>query len=172
MKSWKKSLIIVSGIASFGAYSAWAVTPLLTNSAPTVKESTTMTTKDQINVAPEVSTVDTTVIPAQVSEPAPAVETPPVLSVEEYATKYLNMTDILGRDPWACLNDIVATWPERFTPDVRENNIKALQLWNAGGICSTGMSVSTLRVAVNLPIRSFGANGEYFDSDIAKRYHN
>lgn len=77
---------------------------------------------------------------------------------EEIAAQYPNLTSTDQQK--LCFSKLLAMFPDRFTESVREKNIKALTAF--GSSCSTGVLNQT---AV---INSFGANGAFFDSDMAK----
>lgn len=90
----------------------------------------------------------------------------PVLSTQEYAEKYL---DLSGNNQ-SCLDNIVNEWPERFTEDVRENNIKALTVFYA--VCSTGFVDDRELIHPHYEvINTYGENGAFFDSEFAKTRH-
>lgn len=74
------------------------------------------------------------------SEPiveAPAPVAPvvmPVKTTQEYAEQYLDLAHAPSQD---CLDKIIATFPEKFTPKKREESVKVIATWiNA---CSTGI---------------------------------
>jgi hypothetical protein len=104
--------------------------------------------------------------PVQVAQaPAVAPEQPTVtiLSTQEYANQYLDMTVPRAQQ---CLDAIVATWPARFAEGVREANIKGLRAF--ANICTTGMDEPNKQTAI---IYRYGANGEFFDSQLAISKH-
>ena len=121
-------------------------------------------------VAEETPAETAPVTTAPVAEPVAA---PVVLSTQEYAEKYLNLSI-----PWAqeCLNRIIVEWPHRFTPEVREQNIKALRSW--GSVCSTGVmhpAIEERRRNAGITISGsliyqYGANGEWFETAQAIKY--
>ena len=96
-----------------------------------------------------------------VSESVPIVETettpsqPTVKSVDELAYQYLNMSVPRAKE---CLDKTVSMFPERFTEDVREKNIRAMRVFRH--ICVTGVLYTD-----KTPL---GQQGEFFDSDLAK----
>ena len=117
-------------------------------------------------------------VPAETApvETTPVVEpvaAPVVLSTQEYANQYLDMSS-----PWAqeCLNRIIVEWPHRFTPEVREQNIKALRSW--GSVCSTGVMEPYIEerrrngiiTIAGSYIYRHGANGEWFETARAIDY--
>lgn len=98
---------------------------------------------------------------------------PQVLSTQEYAKMYLDMSDPRSA---VCLSRFAAMFPERFTESVREENVKSLGMYATP--CSTGFGVdyeSAMRfydagimdmVAVKRQIgilKSHGMNAEFFD---------
>ena len=125
-----------------------------------------------VPVAEEVPAETTPVATTPVVEPVAA---PVILSTQEYAEKYLDMAA-----PWAqeCLNRIIVEWPHRFTPEVREQNIKALRSWRS--VCSTGVMdpvVEARRRSAGITISAsliyqYGANGEWFETAQAAKYAN
>jgi len=113
---------------------------------------------------------ETTETPATTVE-TPKAEEPKVLTTQEYGEKYLDLSGVNQE----CFDNIIATFPDRFTPDVRENNVKALRMFAA--VCSTGMFTYKLHpVAPNQQttplLLQWGRNGEFFDSPQAKSYHD
>lgn len=91
---------------------------------------------------------------------APVVTEPVILSAQQYGEQYLE----LSKQPLQeCFNIILSKYPDRFTPEVREANVKALRAWSS--VCSTGV------LTPNPIIDQFGPNGAFFDSDLAKKYH-
>lgn len=105
---------------------------------------------------------------APVEAPAPAPVA--VLSTQEYALKYLDMNQPAAQE---CFDALVNHWPERFTPEVRENNVKALRTF--GNPCGTGSHLwkTNAETGRHLPvaIEHFGVNGEFFDHPGTKAYH-
>ena len=100
-----------------------------------------------------------------------AESTPSVLSTQQYADMYLDLTTNYSRfTPQECLDAIINKWPERFTESVRKNNIKALRLWEHGGICATGILDWPRNPNLTKPILGWGYGGEYFDTAVAKSY--
>jgi hypothetical protein len=90
---------------------------------------------------------------------------PKVLSIQEYANQYL---DVSTEGLQECFDAIVAEWPERFAPEVRERNVKGLRVW--ASVCATGIKSSITRHTKDGPIYLYGENGEFFDSPQAKAY--
>ena len=90
---------------------------------------------------------------------------PKVLSTQEYANQYLNVSTEGLQE---CFDAIVAEWPERFVPEVRERNVKGLQGW--ASLCATGIKSSFTRHTSGGLIYLYGENGEFFDSPQAKAY--
>lgn len=82
-----------------------------------------------------------------------------VLSTQEYGIKYLDLSTPLLQQ---CFDAIIERWPERFTEDVREDNVKALRAW--ASTCTTGI-LAGRQGASN--IERYGINGEFFDSQLA-----
>lgn len=103
-------------------------------------------------------------IQAPIVQSSPVTEKPivQVKSTQEYGNMYLD----LASSPLLqeCFDRIIASWPSRFTEDVREKNIKALSVF--GSTCSTGILESNGGV-----ITSYGRNGEFFDSQLAATKH-
>jgi len=118
-------------------------------------------------VAPVVEPSGTTV---QVVITAPVA--PVVLSTQAYANMYIDLvTNYSGFTPQQCLDAIISRWPERFTEANRENNIKALRVWDTSGVCATGILDWPRNTNLTKPILRWGQNGEFFDSPIAISYH-
>lgn len=122
--------------------------------------------------------------PAQLNEevtnPAPLPASQPValpdqsspkaaLSIQEYANRHLSLGQMMpdmvipvtGQD---CLNALVAAFPERFTEDVRERNIKALSVY--GNPCATGYGSNNPTAKLLWDTKYPG--GSFFDSPIAQ----
>lgn len=116
----------------------------------------------------------------EVTNPAPLPASQPVslpdqasptatLSIQEYASRHLSLGPIMadmvipvtGQD---CLNALVAAFPERFTEDVRERNIKALSVY--GNPCATGYGSNNPTAKLLWDAKY--PNGSFFDSAIAK----
>ena len=130
--------------------------------APTPKdEPTKKVAKEQVKQEPAPAPVATTETQTQ-----PQTEpTPIVLSTQAYAEKYLNLS---GRGQM-CFDAIVDRWPERFTPDVRENNVKALKLYYSP--CSTGIieaQAGDYKGVIFKYGSKGGRDGAFFDSAHAK----
>lgn len=119
--------------------------------------------KDEVKIAPQP-------IPKQQKAEA----APKVLATQEYGEKYL---DLSTSEYQECFDAIVTAWPNRFTPKVREQNVKALSIW--GSICGATNSYPASYFAafpmVNLyraKDGSRGLSGEFFDSEAAKAQHS
>lgn len=91
-------------------------------------------------------------------------ENPIVLSSQEYGQKYLDLSDPLQQK---CFDAIVNDYPERFTEENRENNIKALRAFVSP--CSTG--AYSERGARTTNLLDVNGRGAFFDSDLAKANH-
>lgn len=121
---------------------------------------------------PVVTPVEVPVESAPVVAPAPIAQAPVVLSTQEYANMYLDLvTNYSGFTPQQCLDAIISRWPDRFTEANRENNIKALRVWDTSGVCATGILDWPRNTNLTKPILRWGQNGEFFDSPIAISYH-
>ena len=127
-----------------------------------------------VEVVTPVEPVGTTVqvvITAPVAPVTPV--TPVILSTQAYADKYLDLSVPQNQK---CLDRIIQVWPDRFLPEVRERNIKALRAW--AGVCSTGayspavnQNFTAGRISLHGSlIGAYGINGEFFDTSMAKAY--
>lgn len=166
------SLAIITGLAVTGGFSVWYNTDKVDEESKTVSKSENVTRKsealnvpesvdmasEEVDLAPaaspepvvEVKTAEAT--QASHVEPEPVVE--PVKSLQDVAEMYL---DLSGQHQ-SCFDMIVAKYPERFTPDVMEQNIKALTVF--AGICGTG-------ILPGAP-HDYLRNGAFFDSELAE----
>ena len=118
--------------------------------------------------------------PIEVTNPEPLPASQPVvlpdtasptavLSVQEYANRHLNLGQIMpdmvipvtGQD---CLDALVAAFPERFTEDVRERNIKALSVYE--NPCATGYGSNSPTTKLLWDTKYPG--GSFFDTPIAQ----
>jgi hypothetical protein len=142
-------------------------TPAVTKSVDT----TVVADAPTVTPTPVDTTPTTTVAPVETAPITPVIVPAPILSVNEYAQKYLDMTAPHAQE---CLDSIVTTWPDRFVESVREKDVKALTRWKTD-LCTAGIYTNTysLRHSGNtvLPLTSFGMNGEYFDSHLADQYN-
>lgn len=87
-----------------------------------------------------------------------------VRSVSEIAQDYPTLSGT--PDNLACFNRIVVEYPERFTEDVREYNIKSLTAF--GNACST--NIMRLRTPY-VYLDSNSGRGGFFDGELAKSMH-
>jgi hypothetical protein len=88
-----------------------------------------------------------------------------VRSIEEIAKDYPHMFQT--QYDQECLNAIVAMYPERFTEDVREKNMKALTAF--ASYCSTGVPFESKRFNnTRNYLDAYGGKGSFFDSELAK----
>jgi len=159
--------IIGVGVLTFTRPAATAyVAPKATVVAEVIPETPVQPTPVEV-VAPVVEPSGTTV---QVVITAPVA--PVVLSTQAYANMYIDLvTNYSGFTPQQCLDAIISRWPERFTEANRENNIKALRVWDTSGVCATGILDWPRNTNLTKPILRWGQNGEFFDSPIAISYH-
>ena len=159
--------IIGVGILTFTKPTATAyIAPKATVVAEVIPETPVQPTPVEV-VAPVVEPSGTTV---QVVITAPVA--PVVLSTQAYANMYIDLvTNYSGFTPQQCLDAIISRWPERFTEANRENNIKALRVWDTSGVCATGILDWPRNTNLTKPILRWGQNGEFFDSPIAISYH-
>jgi len=140
-----------------------------TKPAEVVKDTTSTVTAP---VEPPVtSQAQTTAIvepdPEQIAPPAPVI-----LSTQEYGEKYLNLSQTETLNGQACFDKIVAFWPERFSPELREKNVKSLRVW--GHPCSATQVLDIthrddFRYSL---IARYGQAGEFFDSSAAQHSAN
>lgn len=168
MPNVKSKKFIISTVVSVALLTSagFAAATMVPNTTPTVK-----TTQAKVIDAPAKTEIPTKVVESTPEVIAPAPEpapTPPpapvVLSTQQYAEQYLNLADVIpGLSGQMCLDALVATYPERFTEDVRERNVKALSIYASP--CGTGYgSTVTIKKAWDYKY----PNGSFFDSEIAK----
>lgn len=113
-----------------------------------------ITTEDK----PPIETSPASEIPSHATESAIATPEPSPIDVWALASTHLNITEEYNRQAF---QDILTAYPDRFTNNNAERNIKALRAFSAPG--STG---------INTINNLLGANGEYFDSALAEKYAN
>lgn len=90
---------------------------------------------------------------------APVVVAPAnVRSPREIAAQYPSLVN--NEYNSYCFDRIVEKFPERFTEDVREQNVKALTVFASA--CTTGIN------KFKGVLEQYGENGAFFDSDMAK----
>ena len=172
----RKIIITTSSIALLGAGA------LLTLNQPAKVNETTpknieVSVEKKINTEePKIEKVekveeDTLPVPVEVSQPDEPTEKPVekpvevVKSSQYYAEKYLDLSD---RNQM-CFDEILKTFPARFTEDVREQNIKAIRAFTVP--CATGITYnpSTGKTKHVGTIYLYGYNGEFFDTELAKK---
>ena len=158
----RKIITITSAVAVLGAGAFMLVPknePEYTYKAAEEQVAAKQTEPIKITKKParEVASPKTEVVdipPAPTTQPKEAQRK--VLSTQEYGEKYLN----LSLDIWQeCFDKTVAAFPERFTEDVREQNVKALRYWAT--TCSSG---------INNPMSGVIYSFDFFDSDFAKPF--
>lgn len=179
MKVSIKTIVISAASLAIISGGAVATSLYLNNQNHKMAETAAQSVKSADVSAPATNTASTpevsetpTPVTVETQQPVQApVEKPVILSTQEYAQKYLDMS---VPNAQMCLDRIVQVWPSRFTEDVREYNIKALRAW--ANICSTGVlnftvdgyfreGIITLRGSL---IGSYGDNGEWFDTQLAR----
>jgi len=130
------------------------------NVAPEVEK--TETTTSETPVAQETQTAPVENAPAINTQTSPATDTKTILTTQEYGEKYLDLSNTHLQQ---CFNDIIAAFPDRFTPEVREHNVQALRIFSS--VCSVGF---TLAQNPHYPtiLMAYGKNGEFFDSNAAR----
>jgi len=130
------------------------------NVAPKI-EKTEPTTSDT-PVAQETQTATIEDAPPTDTQTSSATDAKAILSTQEYGEKYLDLSNTHLQQ---CFNDIVAAFPDRFAPEVREHNVQALRIFSS--VCSVGF---TLAQNPHYPtiLMAYGKNGEFFDSNAAK----
>lgn len=167
---YKKPIVVAVGVGLIGA-TAFAITPYIPVQGDTqtvaqvdnkVEDKKSMPNEESasgIGVTLEV------VNPAPLQASEPVIEPVPILSTQAYGEQYLDLSGTGQK----CFDLIVARWPDRFTEDVRENNVKALAIWS--GVCSTGIEMPPGSGGGTGIIYRDGINGEWFDSVLAKSHH-
>jgi len=121
----------------------------------------TIVGKEEVAPVPVATTEPTSIaIQTKVIQTEPAQ--PIILSTQEYAEMYLNLNDEYGYAQ-ICLDTLISAFPNRFTPEVRERNIKALSIYASP--CGTGYG-GTQTIKINWDY--LYPNGSFFDSDQAK----
>lgn len=160
VSSHKVTTLITAGVLAIGVggyFIASKNVEEVKKEVHTVKESKINTPEESVEVVEqEQPVVENTIIET------PKKETPPSpinqRTIQDIAMQYPSLT---GTDHLqSCFDAVVAKYPDRFSAGVREDNIKSLTLFTTS--CATG--IFTDRPV----IESYGANGAFFDSGIAK----
>lgn len=176
MKLISKIAVTTSIVLAVAGASAFAIATKETPADPPVKKQSAKVVEKQETIAePVTKEVPAETAPVETTPVVEPVAAPVVLSTQEYADKWLDMDSYRAQ---ICLNRVVAQWPDRFTPEVRERNIKGLRRW--AGICSTGaggFEIDRREAAGYYGIQgtliyAYGTNGEYFDTPGAMSHWN
>ena len=171
----KRQAILFAALIALTGFGAWSANTLSSSESQASVDSLKRVTEhvsseaatqqpDTVEDVSEDIVVDTNIEKIAPSPTPPATEEPVILSAQEYAEQYLDLSGV-GQ---SCFNKIMERYPDRFSGPETENNIKALRAFAspcAGGILN---DTDVLR---NWDA-SNGANGAFFDSDLAKSYHS
>lgn len=117
----------------------------------------------EIEETPVVTEVVETVEVAPVVEVEPA---PAVLSTREYASIYLDVSDPVSL---MCIDAMETRYPDRFTPEVRERNIKALRAFSDPCAGSSTELLFNKRASHYL---DYPYHGAFWDSELANKHNN
>lgn len=158
------SLVLVGGVSAYQLIPREDGTvPAVTNAIDTTVEPVT----EEVAVMQQPEEPISEPAPVQ---PAPAPSPAPVLTTQEYGLKYLDLTNPLYQK---CFDRIVSYYAGRFTPDVRERNVKALRVF--ADLCATGVNSMEIERSYREGAPSlagsiferYGPDGAFFDSDLA-----
>lgn len=161
MKSLSKKAIVVSIITLVTvpsvAFAGWNYTHQ-NKKSPEAVASTSINPiiypEKKAEPTPEIVTTPVVEVPT-----APVV-VPVILSSDEYAAKYLDLSTTFLQECWTTLKQM---YPERFTEQVREKSIKRITP-AYGNICGQRKLLYTSSDgSTRLYNYILGVNGEYFD---------
>jgi len=162
MKSLSKKAIVSSVVAILivpsVAFGAWQATH---KPVPKVQEPVAA------NIDPIIYPEKKAETPAPSQEPTPVAEVqapapaPVILSSDEYAAKYLDLSSTFLQECWTIIKEM---YPDRFTEQLREKSIQRIAPAYKN-ICGFGkiMMYETSDGVVHRYNSTLGKNGEYFD---------
>lgn len=178
MKKLSKKAVIISTVLAVTIVPSVAFAAINLTQKPVQKQPEVVVQKLDVAVAEPETTTTPEVVPQEITpEPMPAVEatetaptpvpTSTVLSAQELAEKYNLVSNPLHQK---CFDRIIAYYPERFTEDVREANIKSIRYLDICMPISNGACIISTDIHVELHMEAcFGPKGEYFDSLLAEQ---